>query len=88
MIGDDHIDDPIAEAAPQLLLILPAANWRSALEKGCAVGDVLCREMEIGIDRGSWDAVLLQDRLEQAECYRRTLDSGEGHTDEADIKHS
>ena len=54
MIGDDHVDDSVAEAVPQLLLVVMAADRRSALQQGCAVGDILCGKVQIvrtGLDR-------------------------------------
>ena len=47
MVGRDEVDRSVAESLPELIAIFAAANWRGALEKGCASGDCFGSEMQV-----------------------------------------
>ena len=54
MVGDDHVDGASRSPCQSSSRFAPAANGRSALEQGRAVGDLLCREVQVvraGLDR-------------------------------------
>ena len=47
MVGDDHVDDAIAEGLPEGLLVGVVADGWGALEEGCSVRDVFGGEVEV-----------------------------------------
>src|SRR6266436_6634209 len=71
MIRRHQINDSFSKALPQFFAILPAADWRRALEKGLAVRDFVRREMQVM--RTSFNAQWQPLRLRCADYVQRLI---------------